>query len=109
MNGSSEEIDEAMLQKLNKAELSNTAKSSLKQARSYAEQFNIQDFTGHKTSVSVDRYKRLRSDSAKLDGFTALSKYMRVDSAPSSSYAESDAVAVKIQDTCSCSSLKVSK
>ncbi len=51
----------------------------------------IQSVTGHRTSVSVDRYKRLRSDAAKQDGFTALNKRMRMDSATSSACEESDA------------------
>ncbi len=36
----------------------------------------IQSITGHKTSSSVDRYKRLRSDDAQYDGFSALAKRM---------------------------------
>ncbi len=39
LNGSSEEIAEAMLKELDETELSNTAKSSLQQARRYAERF----------------------------------------------------------------------
>jgi hypothetical protein len=41
----------------------------------------IQSVTGHRTSASIDRYKRLRSDKNKYDGFYALTKRLRTKEA----------------------------
>lgn len=60
----------------------------------------IQSVTGHRTSVSVDRYKPLRSDAAKLDGFNALSKRLRADSTKSNACEESGVLTpVKMPET----------